>query len=87
MKNVNRITGPGCFQQALRKARFGHRRWIVYRDANGPCAERQTAESLKRCLLTVGTQGNWTLICEDGVPMKGFWRLGINLLSQSRHGF
>lgn len=76
------------YQTAMRKARYGHRDWIVWRDRCGEQhAEVKSLESVKRCLLDVGTKGDWSLICSGGTPMKGFWWLGINLLSQMRLGW
>jgi hypothetical protein len=85
--NSQKIDGPTCYQQAIRKARFGHHDWIVYRDATGTHAERKSPESVKRALLASGTKGNWSLICAGGTPMKGFWWLGINLLAQMKEGW
>lgn len=83
---LGRIDGKGCYQEALRKARYGRYDWIVYRDNYGAHAEWKSPESVKRCLLASGTKGNWTLICKGGTPMKGFWWLGINLLRQMKLG-
>lgn len=85
-KTIDKIEGAGCYQIAVRKARFGRHDWIVYRASAGACAERKSPESVKRCLLASGTKGNWTLICEGGTPMKGFWWLGLNLLRQMKLG-
>lgn len=85
MKQVNRIEGEGCFREAARRSRFGHRDWVVYDTPKGPVAERVSAESIKRCLLASGTKRNWALI-QGGVPSKGFWRLGINVLALIRRG-
>lgn len=75
------------FQDVIRKARFGHREWIYWKDKMGQrCASRLTADAMKRCLLDVGTQGNWSLLCTDGTAMKGYFWLGIIQLSRIRHG-
>lgn len=62
MPKGERIGGPGSFQIAKRKARYGHRDWVVYRNLEGSIAELKTPESVKRCLLASGTKGNWSLI-------------------------
>lgn len=80
------IHGPDAFQKAQRMARYGHRDWLVWSDADGAHAAPRTAENIKRVLLTTGTKRRWTLICADGTPMKGFWWLGINILRQSKRG-
>ena len=75
------------FQDVVRKARFGHREWIWWKDKTGnPCASRLTADSMKRCLLDVGTQGKWFLLCTDGTSMIGYFWLGIIQISRIRHG-
>jgi hypothetical protein len=82
------ITGPDAFRIAQRKARFGHNDWIWWRDAAGSYAARKTPEAVKAMLLAVGTKGRWSLICADsGIPMKGFWWLGINALAQAKRGW
>lgn len=82
-----RLEGKLAHQEAQRMARFGHKRWIGYREKDGSyVAERLTTESLKRCLLAVGTKGNWTLIETDGSSNKGWWWLGCNILRQLKRG-
>jgi len=84
---ASELTGPAAFQQAQRKARFGHRDWLCWRNAAGVIAAPKTRENVKRMLLDSGTKGNWSLICADnGVPMRGFWWLGINLIRQCERG-
>jgi hypothetical protein len=77
---IERIDGPDCFAAAKRRARFGHREWIWWRDAHGEHAARVTAESLKEALLAAAwTKGKWTLISSDGTLIRGFWWLGVNM--------
>lgn len=86
-KQISELTGPGAFQEAQKKARFGHRDWIGWRSPTGYRAAPKTRENVKRMLLDVGTKGNWTLIMADtGCPMRGFWWLGINLIRQAKYG-
>lgn len=73
---------PKSFSEATKKARYGHKDWVWW---NGQALPK-SPESMKRCLLDCGTKGNWTLICADGTPMKGFWYLGINLLRHMQIG-
>jgi hypothetical protein len=80
--------GREAFSVAQRKARYGHRDWIWWSDDVGSHAAPKTADSLKTALLAVGTKGKWSLICADtGIPVKGFWRLGINMIRQMRLGY
>jgi len=72
------------------KARFGHKDWIYWKQQDGTSrAEWKTAESVKRALLDCGcSKGFWCLVLADsGCPMRGFWAMGINLISQSKYGF
>ena len=74
--------------ETRRKARYGHKDWLLWTSRDGKeVAERLTADSMKRCLLDVGTKGKWTLVCaNDGILMRGFWRMGLNLFHQRRRG-
>lgn len=75
------------FQDAQRKARYGHRPWVFYRDRGGAThASRATPDAIKAALLACGTQRQWTLICGDGTPMAMNWRLGLIALSNARIG-
>jgi hypothetical protein len=84
---------PATYGDALtlarRKARYGHRNWIVWTDKQGqPQAEKVTPETMKRCLLDVGTKGKWMLVTADtGSLMKGFWYLGLVQISQAKRNF
>ena len=71
------------------KARFGHKDWIYWQERDGTYrAEWRSPESIKRALLASGTKGFWALVMADsGCPMKGFWAMGINILSQSKRGW
>lgn len=79
------LHGPGCFQLAQSKARYGHRDWIAWSDAEGPHASPKTKGVLQRMLSSDVT--SWTLIgANDGIPMKGFTYLATNLLTQLEMG-
>lgn len=71
------------------KARFGHKDWIYWRQADGSSrAEWKSAESMKRALLATGTKGFWCLVtADDGHLMKGYWRLGITIYRNSLRGW
>lgn len=75
------------FQVAKRKARYGHRDWLVWTNRHGiRTSAVKSPESVKRCLLESGTKGRWSLICSDGAPMVGYWWIGLNLLRQMKVG-
>lgn len=87
-KAATQLDGPGCFQEATRKARFGHKDWLCWHDRDGNHAVPRSAANIKRMLLAVGTKRHWTLILADsGCPMSGFWAMGINILNQSKRGW
>lgn len=75
------------FQEAQRKARYGHRTWVFYRDRSGEShAARADAHTVKAAMLACGTQGSWTLLCSDGTPMRVTWRVGLIVLSNAKFG-
>jgi hypothetical protein len=83
------VTHQEATSLAQRKARYGHRDWIVWKNKAGESfAERLTAESMKRCLLDKGTQGRWLLVCASrGDYVLGFWWMGLNLIRQCKRGW
>lgn len=85
---MERIDGREALYTAKRKARFGHKDWLLWTDANGDHAAPRTADNIKAMLLAVGIKGRWFLVeANSGNLCKGFWWLGINILRQSRHGW
>lgn len=64
-------------QTAIRKARYGHRDWIVWTDRQGTHhAERVTAEAVKAAMLAIGTQGHFRLYSGGSPhPMMVDWRI------------
>jgi hypothetical protein len=76
------------YQDVTRKARFGHRDWVVYRDNTGLVTEPATAATVKAAMLATGTQGSWTLVgANDGHGMRMTWRLGMNVYRQFVKGW
>ena len=76
------------YETAKQKARYGHNDWIVWRDKHGVSkSAKLTPETMKECLLDVGTQRKWSLVCASGHgTLRGFWKMGINILNQFKHG-
>src|SRR4051812_7729055 len=66
------ITGKGAFEQAKRKARYGHRDWLVWTDcAVGQIAAPRTAESIKAAMLATGSQRPFFMLhASDACPMR-----------------
>lgn len=75
-------------REAQQKARYGHRDWIAWWDRRGQChTARKSLESLKRCLLDSGTQGQWLIIhAGRGDESLGVWWMGINMINQMKRG-
>ena len=76
----------GAFSLAKRKAKFGHRDWIVYRDRNGnEHAEQYSASVVKKAMLAVGTQGRFHLIAAStGVDHIYRWPMACIALRNAR---
>ena len=73
---------------AKRRARYGHRDWLFWRDRNGTGhSARRDSSTLKAAMLAGGTQGKWFIVqASTGTLVKGFWRLGINILKSAKYG-
>lgn len=69
-------------------ARYGHKDWIVWTDkAAVQRSERLSRDSMKQCLLDVGTSGGFTEIAASSAHcMRGYWRMGVNILNQFKYG-
>lgn len=83
------MDGTTAFDLARRKARHGHRDWIVWRDRTGDYhAECRTPATIKHALLANGTKGRawWIISASTGVSLIGFWAMGLIMLRNARHG-
>lgn len=77
-----------AFALARRKARYGHRIWIVWQDrANQYHAALATSESIKAALLAVGTGGHFSGFSGDRFGHRLNWRTGLAWLSNARAGY
>lgn len=72
------------FEEAKRKAKFGHSDWITYVDRSGERVfTKASAETMKTAMLATGTQKGFTMICaSDGVLMKMSWWIANNVRKQ-----
>lgn len=72
------------YQDAVRKARFGHRDWIAYKTRSGESVYvPASAETIKAAMLASGTQKAFTLIsANDGIAMKLTWWIANNVRRQ-----
>jgi hypothetical protein len=75
-------------QEAQRKARYGRKDWVGYRDRSGAYqAEPRTTASIKRAMLSVGTKGRFTVIeANSGVLLAMSWRIGVTMLRNAKVG-
>ncbi len=60
MKKPEVMIGKTAWQDAKRKAEYGHKTYIAWVENNTPHAARLTSDTLKRAMLNTGTQG-WML--------------------------
>ena len=78
----------GVFEVAARKARYGHKDWIVWRGRDGrEQAALCTADAIKSALMAVGTQGRFVrLAASTATGTSTCWRLGLIMLRNCRRG-
>jgi hypothetical protein len=71
------------------KAKLGHIDWLMWSDREGRNRrEPKTLTTMKECLMDSGTKGDWLLVCANsGHAMRGFWRMGLNILAQMKRGY
>jgi hypothetical protein len=88
-KRIDSYSGPEAFNEARKKAKFGHHDWITWIDKDGTRQARRVSQAaMKECLLAVGTKGKWWLICaSDGVGMIGFWQMGLAIFNRYKYGY
>lgn len=82
------MNNEDAFGLAKRKARHGHRDWIVYRDRGGAYhAAQRSPAAIKAAMLAAGTGGRWSLIAAStAVGHKMTWRMGVTMLRNARYG-
>lgn len=82
-------TGDDAREFATKKARYGHKDWIVWQDKSGQwVAALRTAESVKQAMLATGTQGIFRtyLSCDPSFPMYVDWPLAAMWLRHLKKG-
>lgn len=79
----------GVFEVAARKARYGHKDWIIRRERDSrEQAALCTADAIKLALLAVGTQGRFVRLSAStatGTLIR--WKLGLTMLRNCRCGY
>lgn len=74
------------FEEAKRKAKFGHRDWIAIPTADGEIYEPISVKAIKRAMLAAGTKGKFFVIGASTAVLYGHsWRIGVNLIRNARH--
>jgi hypothetical protein len=74
---------------AVRKARYGRRDWLHWRDRTGQMrVAPATADSIKAALLACGTQKSFTLVAANtAVFHRMTWAVAINHLAHAKRGY
>lgn len=75
------------YQEAQKKARYGHKDWIAYasKDAGVVC-ERYSRDAVKRALISVGTAGHFTVIAAStGIGHRYNWAMGILAMRNAKY--
>ncbi|ADO59894.1 hypothetical protein [Paenibacillus polymyxa] len=75
-------------QTAKRKARYGHRDWVYWKDENGDeHTEVKSSSSVKKAMISVGSKGRYFVVCaNNGNLMLGNWRMGITMINNTKYG-
>lgn len=72
--------------EAMRKAKFGHRDWIAIPTEDGEVYEPISVRAIKRAMLAAGTRGKFTVLgASTAVHYAHSWRIGVNLIRNARH--
>lgn len=79
------MTGEDAYALAAKKARYGHKSWIVWQDRDREWhADVESASAVKRAMLAVGTQGRWTAVSRHNYVQR--WRDGLRILRNAAVG-
>jgi hypothetical protein len=76
-------------EQAKRKARYGHKDWLIWRDRQGVLHTAvSNYDNFKSAMLATGTQGRFTVLeANTAVGFTINWRVGVAWIANIRHGF
>lgn len=81
-------TGKDAGQIARKKARYGHRDWLVWTDKQ--CEAHSalcTPSNIKKAMLDVGTQGTFIRVCaNDAIGLLSHWSDGARYLRNAKYG-
>ena len=79
MKETEILTGPRAYQEAERRAVYGHKRYICWDENETGHAARLTSKTLKRAMLAMGTQGQFYITPSFGIFG---WHVACNILRE-----
>lgn len=90
MSTTQAMSFQDAMKLAKRKAHYGHRTWIVWKDRDGNgYAERMSAASIKTALLMVGTacRDLWQVYDDGALAKFGFkgWITMFRTLTKMPH--
>lgn len=86
--SIEIYTGKDASWHAKKKARYGHKDWVVWLGKDGQQhTARKTAESVKAAMLANGTQGKFVMYYGDGTSALWGWWMGCNYLKAVRLGY
>lgn len=73
-------------QEVQKKARFGHRDWVFFRDRSGePKAARLSREAVKAAMLATGSKRHFYLVeASTGILARQNWATGCILMRNVR---
>lgn len=71
----------------IRKARYGHRDWVVWTDRAGTLhGQKACRAAIKAALLALGTQGKWLIIgASTGILYRHDFNDGCRMMRNARH--
>lgn len=79
---------PTTYQDAQKKARYGHRDWVAYKGKDGALVfAPRSAAVIKAAMLAVGTRGRFTILAAStGIGHTMNWSIGCIMLRNARVG-
>lgn len=86
--NTTLYIGNDAREVAAKKARYGHKNWIVWQDKQGQwVAGLRTAETVKQAMLATGTQGVFRAYLCDQWAARIDWSLAAMWLRNLKKGY
>ena len=82
-------TTAATYEEARRRARYGHKEWLLYIDRSGNHVYTMLSKaSIKQAMLAMGTNGRCEMItASSACGLSVDWRCGVNILREYRKGW